>query len=88
MKKYSENINYKTFPNNNPDCFYRINYERIRNYNDFALNDVKGKIQYINIYSNIDALNEKYLRGTFFECFNLPILFYRKGFIKFNYLYK
>ena len=81
-----KNINYKTFPNRDPDCFYRINYERVRNYNDFALNDVKGKIQYISIYSNIDALNEKYLKGTFFECFNLPILFYRKGFINFNYL--
>tara|TARA_B110001450_G_scaffold71199_1_gene67494 strand:+ start:10166 stop:11116 length:951 start_codon:yes stop_codon:yes gene_type:complete len=75
-------IIYKTFPSHKPDCYYRISDDRIKNFYDFAKNDINGKIDFIKYFSEKTSYNNiKYLKGTYFECFNLPFNFYFKGYI-------
>lgn len=76
------NCNYKTFSNYEPDCYYRISYDRIKDFYVFAKNDINGKIDYIKLFAEkVNYKNLKHLKGTYFECFSLPFYFYLKGYI-------
>ena len=76
------NCNYKTFSSYEPDCYYRISYDRIKDFYVFAKNDINGKIDFIKYFTEkVNYKNIKYLKGTYFECFSLPFYFYFKGYI-------
>lgn len=76
-----KNIKYQVKSENDVDCYYRINNNKIDNYDNFLVNDIKGKMQYISSFKNINIRNKKYLKGTFFECLNNPLVFFKKGYI-------
>ena len=64
-------FSYTTHSNFQPDCFYRIDNSRIQNYLLHCLNDIKGKINFINYFNDTknNNLYRKSLRGTYFECY-------------------
>ena len=78
-------MNGKTYSYLKPDCFYRINNNRILNGLDFCKKDISAKFLFVNRFSKI--LSEKkpkkvrFLRGTIFETFNLILNFYENGII-------
>jgi len=76
------NIKYQVNSDNDVDCYYRINNNKIDNYDNFLFNDIKGKLHYISSFNKINIRNMKYLKGTFFECLNNPLVFYKKGYIE------
>tara|TARA_B110001452_G_scaffold248901_1_gene236013 strand:- start:645 stop:1604 length:960 start_codon:yes stop_codon:yes gene_type:complete len=70
-KAILNSYSYNCFSFNNPDCFYRINNNRIKDFLQHCLNDINGKISYIDYFNNIVSGNFsiKNLRGTYFECY-------------------
>lgn len=74
-----ENVKYLTFSNSNPDSFYRIDITRIPNYFIYIKNDINGKINFIKNFKSKNSNSNKYLKGTFFECFQNVFVFYRKN---------
>ena len=84
------NPKYKTYSYLKPDCFYRINNNRILNGLDFCKKDISAKFLFVNRFSKI--LSEKkskkirFLRGTVFESYNLIFNFYSLGYISFKEL--
>ena len=75
------NIKYQVNSDSDVDCYYRINNNKIDNYDNFLFNDIKGKMHYISSFNKINIRNKKYLKGTFFECLNNQLVFYNKGYI-------
>tara|TARA_B110000483_G_scaffold242878_1_gene330230 strand:+ start:967 stop:1944 length:978 start_codon:yes stop_codon:yes gene_type:complete len=77
-KALLNNFAYTTFSNFIPDCFYRIDNNRINNYLQHCLNDVNGKLSYIDFFTTkiLKKVNRKFLRGTYFECYSLPFNLY------------
>lgn len=78
-KALMNNFKYSTFSDYNSDCFYRINRNRIKYYKKYCMDDINGKISFINFFNNkiIDNVLKKYLRGTFFECYIFVFNLYR-----------
>jgi glycosyltransferase involved in cell wall biosynthesis len=75
----SKNVNYSINNSDNPDSFYRIDNNRISNLKDFLINDITGKIEFIKSMNQIGLSGNKYLKGTFFECFNLIFISFKKN---------
>lgn len=75
----SKNVKYSINNFDNPDSFYRIDNNRISNYKEFLLNDIKGKIEFIKSMNKIGLFGNKYLKGTYLECFNLLFVSYKKN---------
>ena len=75
----SKNINYFINHSKSPDSFYRIDNKRIPNLKDFLINDINGKLEFIKSMNKIGLLGNKYLRGTFIECFNLLFVSFKKN---------
>lgn len=83
----SKNINYQTFGDLYPDCFYRINNDRIDNIIIFLKKDIVAKLFYIENFSSKlkgDKSFLKFLSGTYFECYSPTFHFYNKSKINFN----
>ena len=78
-KALINDFKYSTFSGHNSDCFYRINRNRIKYYKDYCIDDINGKISFINFFNNkvIDKGFKKKLRGTFFECYINVFTLYR-----------
>ena len=78
-------IIYKTFSEYCPDVYYRIHNEKIIDKFNYCIKDIKYKFLYIEYFqkdlSNNLPTKLKFLRGTFFESYNLVFNFYSKGFI-------
>ena len=78
-KALISSYNYITYSSDNLDCFYRIDNYRIKNYMQYCLEDINAKINFINFFNGmlINKINNKYLRGTFFECYKYAFNLYR-----------
>ena len=77
----SKNVNYFINQSENPDSFYRIDKNRIPNFKDYLMNDINGKIEFIKSMNKIGLVGNKYLKGTFIECFNLVFVLFKKNYI-------
>ena len=77
-------IIYKTFPDQKPDVYFRINNDRITDKFNFCKKDIKSKLLYVESFYKLLSNNKnyykiKFLRGTLFESYSLIFSFYSKS---------
>ena len=76
-----KDIKYKTFIDYKSDVFYRIDENRILNHFEFLKKDIRAKLSFVSKFKEIVHKREKYLKGTYFECFNNIFSFYSNDLI-------
>ena len=77
---FLNDIKYQTFDIYNPDCFYRINSDRIVDIFNFIKNDISGKLFFLKRLSQIlkdERLLKRNLRGTYFECYSQLFYYFK-----------
>lgn len=75
-------VQYQTFDKYNPDCFYRINSDRIVDIFNFIKNDISGKLFFLKRLSQIlkdERLLKRNLRGTYFECYTQLFYYFKNS---------